>query len=158
MTYTAKQLRHAIAAMKAGEPMHHSKAIELAVFCADLLDWKASIEAAQGEDVRKTIAALHEASVQFDHHYSLDRKAATLLESLSAKLAECEAEVARLKAHRIGLNDDGSLDEVVGSPAHLEQMDDKQWFALIGDVAVFLTSQSPIQATYERRDYPEGTK
>jgi hypothetical protein len=56
----------------------------------------------------------------------------------------------------VRLNDDGTLDEVCGTGAHLEQMDKDHWFleVLNGDksVAVWLHSRSKIVATYEHRD------
>ena len=55
----------------------------------------------------------------------------------------------------IRLNDDGSLDEVVGNgvTVHLEQMDDGLWFlGVYGGkkvVQVWLRSKRPIKANYE---------
>ena len=58
------------------------------------------------------------------------RAHAAALEELAAlreQLAEARAEIAALKGHavepRIGLNSDGSLDEVVGSPGHIEKLE-----------------------------------
>jgi hypothetical protein len=53
-------------------------------------------------------------------------------------------------------NADGSLDEVVTRTggAHLEQMSDKQWFLLIGPVAIWLHSKGRITANWENRGTP----
>ena len=51
----------------------------------------------------------------------------------------------------IRLNDDGSLDEVVGvGEFHLEQMDDGHWWMQLGDVHVHLTARGKITANVER--------
>lgn len=82
------------------------------------------------------------------------------LAALRAQLAERDAEIARLKAHavepRIGLNSDGSLDEVVGSPGHIEQLDSGHWFVEIGEYAIWLHAKGKIVAHYEHRAaYPK---
>jgi len=53
----------------------------------------------------------------------------------------------------IRLNEDGTLDELVGrgADAHLEQMSGKGWWLIIGNVAVYLGSTKKIRATYEVR-------
>ena len=49
---------------------------------------------------------------------------------------------------RLGLNTDGSLDEIVGEgPYHLEQLDDDEWFLALGPVFLNLASAKPITAT-----------
>lgn len=52
----------------------------------------------------------------------------------------------------VRLNDDGTLDEVVGSGAfHLEQMDANHWFLQVGSIAVWLRAKGKITATSEHR-------
>lgn len=156
---------------------------------ADLLDWKARIEAAQGEDVREAVISLKKRAQirreipgrksvelgepdrianQLDH-------AATLLESLSArlaelnetwmdehevtwrsptawsyamtcraledtrnKLAEREAEVAKLKAHAKAIAHD-------------------YFMSWAGDLTLDEFNEYPVIAAY-RADFPEGAK
>jgi len=79
---------------------------------------------------------------------------------LREQLAERDAEIAALKGHavepRIGLNSDGSLDEVVGSPGHIEQLDSGHWFVEIGEYAIWLHTKGKIVAHYEHRAaYPK---
>ena len=86
----------------------------------------------------------------------LERENAALRE----QLAERDAEIAALKGHavepRIGLNSDGSLDEVVGSPGHIEQLDSGHWFVEIGEYAIWLHTKGKIVAHYEHRAaYPK---
>jgi len=64
---------------------------------------------------------------------------------------------------RINLNEDGSLDEIVFGNAHLEQMDDNHWFLSMcredgSEIAVWLWSDTPITATWERRDPPKSAE
>ena len=82
------------------------------------------------------------------------------LASIQAQLAERDAELAALKGHavepRIGLNSDGSLDEVVGSPGHIEQLDSGHWFVEIGEYAIWLHANGKIVSHYEHRAaYPK---
>lgn len=103
MTYTAQSCREEAAINdKFGDPIMNDP--DLLRAHADLLDWKARIEAAQGEDVREPIEWHRRKAADFSIAKSPawaeeHAKTATLLESLSAKLAEREVEVARLKAH-----------------------------------------------------------
>ena len=91
------------------------------------------------------------------------RAHAAALEELAAlreQLAEARAEIAALKGHavepRIGLNSDGSLDEVVGSPGHIEQLDSGHWFVEIGEYAIWLHAKGKIVAHHEHRAaYPK---
>ena len=58
---------------------------------------------------------------------------------------------------RIEFNEDGSLDEIVFGGAHLEQMDHNHWFLSMCapdglEVAVWLWSETPITASWERRE------
>lgn len=87
-------------------------------------------------------------------------KAADRIVELEQQLAERDAEIAALKGHavepRIGLNSDGSLDEVVGSPGHIEQLDSGHWFVEIGEYAIWLHTKGKIVAHYEHRAaYPK---
>ena len=62
------------------------------------------------------------------------------------------AQMGKAVTPRIGLNDDGALDEVVGYTGHLEQLTYNHWFVTIGDYAIWLHSKSKITATYEKRE------
>ena len=56
---------------------------------------------------------------------------------------------------QIGLNEDGTLDEVIGrGQFHLEQMDDGHWWMLLGNTHVWLYSKKKITATYEQEREP----
>jgi hypothetical protein len=52
---------------------------------------------------------------------------------------------------KIGLNEDGSLDEVFGSgeDVHLEQMDKDHWYLGIGKVQIWFHSKKKIKANFE---------
>lgn len=156
MTYTAKELRREAMAV---DRMHgdtltvewRDRMTSALRAHADLLDWKARIEAAQGKDVRGLVENLQKASDNYGSCYSPDgdvdeaglrdtahsfghlfSQSAYLLESLSAKLAECEAEVARLKAYAEAMAEHWEKDDTMNM------------------------MQSAVDAY--RRDYPEGTK
>jgi hypothetical protein len=69
------------------------------------------------------------------------------LQAAQQREAECSGRA------EIRLNDDGSLDEVVGTGSfQLEQMSGEMWFVSLGDVAVWLRARkSTISATHESR-------
>ena len=67
---------------------------------------------------------------------------------LVRKDAAPRAEVAPTE---LRFNEDGTLDEVVSSYCHLEQMDYNHWFLDAGTAAVWLHAKGKITATFERR-------
>lgn len=69
---------------------------EIARLKEELARLKAPVEG----EIAEVVARLHDASTKCDYHYSLDRKAAALLESLAARNAELFEQVAALTEER----------------------------------------------------------
>ena len=154
MTYTAEQLRRDAIAI---ERMHgETLTVEWRDHQAGLLR---AFAAALEENARLTRECEFHAK-QCARVDELRHRAEAELAALREQLAEARAEIAALKGHavepRIGLNSDGSLDEVVGSPGHIEQLDSGDWFVEIGEYAIWLHAKGKIVAHHEHRAaYPK---
>lgn len=184
MTYTAEQLRLAIAAMKAGEPMHHSKVIELATFCADLLDRLARIDAAQtnqDDSLDRWIARAEKAEAELARLKDEREGNTRQFRRLQDRLAQSEADASSLAAGQCIVTDGGLMGDDHGHLYCDMQRQRDELRGRIRTMADIMNSALDVMKTVEgdgsdedealmhirarmascidyvlRRDYPEG--
>lgn len=94
---------------------------------------------------------LAQARAELGRYMMANNTLAERAEKAEAENKALREELGRFQAGRVQLNGDGSLDEIVGSPGHLEQLDTNHWFVCLGDYAVWLHAKGKITASYEDR-------
>lgn len=138
----------------------HADALEELAALREQLAERENWDRLRGEEARRLANEIAEARRTRDVVLSANVNITMERDQIRKQLAERDAEIAALKGHavepRIGLNSDGSLDEVVGSPGHIEQLDSGHWFVEIGEYAIWLHAKGKIVAHYEHRAaYPK---